>query len=419
MRRRDALALAGLGGMLGGALAGMPKAMAQSAPPAGGRTLSLASFGAKGDGASDDAPALQRALDETFKANDGTFLTIPPGIYRVDRPLRLSPPQHMTRSAGILAHGARLHSTIADGGTVLEVASRSTFRFLQIHGLEIRGNGKEGAGLVLECQEGGKYLYNFSLRDVVVQGCGGDGCRLLGNVFEGQLYNCYMRNNKGNGITFGHGNRSGILSAIHVMASVFGENGQDGGAMVNNCYDVGFHGCYFLLNGRYGLAASNGCTLLSHCGFENNHQAAADFRGGGAGLKLNNFGTLIGCTAYSRFKQQALLDGFVSGRLVMIGCTGSGGGAAKDAYLARLRGQKKAQAVAMGCSGDIRCENGFELLDIGSADQGGVRFSDRWDGRHRLQLGDYVLWVDETGALRTKKGPPQSDRDGQAVGMRS
>jgi hypothetical protein len=413
MNRRDILALAGVG-----ALASMPRAMAQSAPPANARTISAAAFGAKGDGQSDDTASLQRALDETFKANDGTFLTIPPGVYRVDRTLRISPQQHMTHAGGIVASGARLRSTIVDGSNVLEVIGRSTFRFLQINGLEIHGGGKEGAGLVLECQEGGKYLYNFSLRDIVVQGCGGDGCRLLGNVFEGQLYNCYMRNNKGNGITFGHGNRSGILSAIHVMASVFGENSQDGAAMINNCYDVGFHGCYFLLNGRYGLVASNGCTLLSHCGFENNHQAAPDFRGGGAGLKLNNFGTLIGCTAYSMFKQQALLDAFVVSKLVMVGCTGSGGGAAKEAYLARVRGQKKAQAVAMGCTGAIRTENGFELLDIGSAEQGGVRFSDRWDGRNRLQLGDYVLWVDESGALRTKKGPPQSDRDGQPVGMR-
>jgi hypothetical protein len=158
--------------------------------------------------------------------------------------------------------------------------------------------------------------------------------------------------------------------------------------------------------------------LLSHCGFENNHQAAADFDAGGAGLKLNNFGTLIGCTAYSMFKQQALLDAFIVRRLVMVGCTGSGGGAAKGAYLARVRGQKKAQALAMGCSGDIRTESGFEVLDIGSGEQGGMRFSERWDGRNNLRLGDYVLWVDETGTLRTKKGPPQSDRDGQPVGMR-
>ncbi len=413
MRRRDVFALAGLG-----ALAAAPRAMAQAAPPGDARMVQAAQFGVKGDGATDDAPALQRALDETFKGNGGSFLVIPPGSYRIGRTLRVSPAAHVTHSSGIIAHGARLRSSIEDGSNVLEIVSRSTFRFLQIHGLEIRGNGKEGTGLLLECDQWGRYLYNFSLNDVIVHGCGGDGSRLIGNVFEGQLYNCYMRDNKANGMTMGHGGKGGILSAIHVMASVFGENGGEGVAMINNCYDVGFHGCYFLLNARYGLLAANGCTLLSHSGFENNHQAAADFRSGGAGLKLNNFGTLIGCTAYSVFKQTALIDGFISGRLTMIGCSGSGGKTAKEAGLARLRGERKGQAVVMGCSGAIRCERGFEVLDIGSDGEGGIRFSDRWDGRHQLRLGEFVLWIDESGTLRTKKGPPRSDRDGQAVGMR-
>lgn len=412
MRRRDVFALAG--GMSALAAA----STARAAPPDGARLVQAMQFGVKGDGVSDDAPALQRALDEAFRTNTGGFLSIPPGVYRVGRPLRLSPPHHITHSSGIIAHGARLQSTIENGANVLEIVSRSTFRFLQIHGLEIRGNGREGAGLLLECEEWGRYLYNFSLNDVVVQGCGGDGCRLTGNVFEGQLYNCYMRNNKANGMTLGHGAKAGILSAIHAMASVFGENGGEGVALANKCYDVGFHGCYFLLNGRYGLVAPNGCTLLSHSGFENNHQSAADFRSGGAGVKLGNFGTLIGCTAYSVYKQTALLDGFVSGRLTMVGCSGSGGKAASDAYLARLRGDGKGQAIVLGCSGEIRRENGFEVLDIGSDGGGGIRFSDRWDGRHKLRLGDFVLWVDDSGTLRTKKGPPRSDRDGQAVGSR-
>ena len=100
MNRRGILALAGIG-----ALASMPRAMAQTAPPANVRTLSAASFGARGDGQTDDTAALQKALDETFKGNDGTFLTIPPGVYRVDRTLRISPAHHMTHASGILADG--------------------------------------------------------------------------------------------------------------------------------------------------------------------------------------------------------------------------------------------------------------------------------------------------------------------------
>lgn len=410
MNRRAAMAIAGL--TAGGILAAGPTPV--RAQPTGRRQLRADDFGAKGDGVSDDTQALQRALDAAFADEGGNFLFIPPGTYRVSRTMRISPKAHVTRANGIIAHGACLQSTISNGGNVLEIVARSTFRFLQLHGLEIRGAGGEGTGILLECQEGGKYLYNFSLQDVIVQGCGGDGCRMIGNVFEGQVVNGYFRNNRGNGLTLAHGKKSGILSAIHVFASVFGENGSDGVAMLNNCYDASFHGCYFLLNQQYGLVARNGCTLLSHCGFENNHQAASDFAHGGAGLKLNNFGTLVGCTAYSVYRQTALLDAFVSGNLVLIGCTGSGGGRARGAILGRVRGDRKGSAIAVGCSGRLDAEDGVEILELGGS--AGLKASDRWDGRHVLQLGDHHLWVDASGALRIKKGAPRSDRDGRTVG---
>jgi len=416
MNRRSVLGGAGvLAGMMIPMQAGGREQPSTGTP----NFVALERYGAKGDGQADDTDALQRALDDTFNQKHGTFLVIPPGRYRITRTLRVSPSVNVTRPTGILAHGARLVSSIENGGNVVEIVSQSTFRFLLIQGLEIAGSGKDGIGLSLECETPGKYLYNFCLRDLVVQNCGGDGVRLAGNVFEGQLSNCYFRNNRGNGVTFAHGARAGILSAVRVIGSVFGENAVHGAAMVNGCYDVSYHGCYFLLNGKFGLLAENGCTLLSSCGFENNHQAAPDFASGSPGLRLRNFGTLIGCTAYSRFKQTALIDAFVAGRLVMIGCTGSGGGRASAAYLARLRGATDAQAVTMGCSGDIRCEGGFEALDIGSSNGGGIRLSDRWDSRNQVQLGNYHLWVDSHGELRMKKGRPEADTDGRPVGRQA
>src|SRR5690606_40802177 len=100
----------------------------------------------------------------------------------------------------------------------------------------------------------------------------------------------FRSDNGGNGATFAHSRNKGILSAIHVFASVFGQNGGHGAALINNCYDVSFHGCYFLLNREFGVLADNGCTLLSNCGFENNHQGAPDFANGDAGILLKNFG---------------------------------------------------------------------------------------------------------------------------------
>ena len=274
-------ALLGSGAALGLAAAAHP-----AAPPPPSRILNAADFGAVGDGRADDTAALQKALDRTF-AGGGTVLMLPPGTYRVTRTLRIAfdpgTTGNLGRRSGIIGHGARLDSEIADRGNVLELLCRATVRFVVIEGLDILGKGREGHGIYVECDGGGVYFYNFCLRDVNVQGCGGDGCRLVGNVFEGQIVNTYLRSNKGCGATFAHGSHGGILSALHVFGSVFGQNGEHGVALARNCYDVAFHGCYFLLNNQFGLLAGNGCTLLSNCGFENNHAAAADFAAGGPG----------------------------------------------------------------------------------------------------------------------------------------
>jgi len=415
--------LAAAPGLAAGSWAGAALAKADNpADKKAGRLVAAHEFGAVGDGVADDSRALQAAIDAAFVSPDAAILHIRPGTYKVTRTLRIAPrgaagkPANITRLSGIVAHGARLVSQIDNGGNVLEVVSDATVRFLLIDGLDIRGSGKDGHGISMECEyEGGKYIYNFCLRDIVVQGCGGDGCRMLGNIFEGQVLNSYFRDNRGNGMTLGHGARGGILSAIHVFGCVFGQNGVNGVAMINKCYDVSFHGCYFLLNKKFGLDAGNGCTLLSHCGFENNHESAPDFEHGDAGMRLQGFSTLVACTGYSMFKQTHLLRAFVAGRLTMVGCTGSGGGRAKGATLAKLSGTSAANAVIVGCSGAIAYADGFEGLEVGGP-SGGVRFGADWRSRNLMQLGDYRLWVARDGKLRIKKGTPGADDDGSPIG---
>lgn len=380
------------------------------------RTLTATQFGAVGDGRTDDTEALQAALDATFRRDDPGVLFIPPGTYRVGRTLSVDLDRdrtgNVTRRCGISGNGARLLSEVRRGRDVLKVRSRSTARFLLIEGLDILGSGEDGHGLHLECEAEGSYLYNICLRDLAVQNCGDDGCRMIGNVFESQVFNCYFRDNGGNGATFGHGEEKGILSSIHVFGCVFGGNGRHGAALINNCYDVSFHGCYFLLNREFGLVAGNGCTLLSNCGFENNHEGAPGFDQGGAGIRLLVFGTLIGCSAYSIFKQTHLIDAFVTNELTMIGCTGSGDRDAEGAKLAKLQGDGSCSAVLIGCRGGIEQVGGIEASEIG---QGafGARFGSRWDSPNQLRLGEYRLWVDGKGRLRLKHGRPQSDEDGE------
>jgi len=411
MERRDLL----IGGGAMALMAGGSAALAQPAMPRPSQALSAAQFGAQGDGRADDTAALQAALDAAFGRADGALLMIPPGQYRISRTLKIAPKENITRQAGIFGPGARLISNITNGDPVLEIQSTSTFRFLLVQGLDIHGSGRDGDGIRLICRGNQSFLYNFCLRDLVVQNCGRDGCHMLGNVFEGQIANCYFRNNKHHGASFHHDKAGGILSAVRVIGGVFGENGESGAALRDGCYDVSFHGSYFLLNRQYGLVADNGCTLLSSCGFENNHEGAPDFQRGNAGIALQGFATLVGCTAYSMFRQTHLLKAYLTGQLVLVGCSGSGDAAAAGAGLARISGDARGRASVIGCSGAVRYEGGFEGVAIGGP-VAGLQCGSHWQSRSLAWLGSYALWVDARGRLRMKNGAPEHDEDGAAVG---
>jgi hypothetical protein len=406
MNRRDLFTGGGAAALL------LNSAGAAAAMPASTGFLSAADFGATGDGVTDDTGALQTALDAALNRREPTFLHIPPGRYRVSRTLRVDyGPQttgNVVHPHGILAHGAALVSAIADGSDILRFTSHATARFLLIEGLSIRGNRGEGNGLTVDCNREGAYLYNICLRDIVIENCGGNGLQMAGNVFEGQIFNTYLRDNRRSGAIMGHGDAGGVLSAIHVFGSVFGGNGDHGAVLANTANDVSFHGCYFLENGRFGLAAANGCPLLSHCGFENNHMSAGSREAGDAGANLPNFGTLIGCTSHSIHYQTHLVKSFVIGNLTMIGCMASG------SRLATLTSDGRGRAALIGCRGAVDRGGDFLSFDTGGA---GAAFGERWDSSNLVQIGAYRLWVDGAGKLRMKKGMPASEADGAPVGL--
>ncbi len=407
--------------------AGGALALGTLTPPAAGTAgdapepadaLSAHRFGAVGDGAADDTGALQAALDATFDPDPTQpgLLVIPPGEYRITRGLHIRMRENLGRQRRVTAYGARIKSTIADGAHVLHVHGDSIWRFLIIEGLEIDGSGQDGHGVFLDCDSPTHSIYNFCLRDLVVQGCGGDGCRLYGDVFESQLMGCAFRGNLANGATFAHSPHGGVLSSMQVFGCAFDDNEGHGGEIVRS-YDVGFHGCDFSRNGRFGLLAANGCELVLDCRFEDNHRAAFTFIDGGAGMGLRRYATLVGCSSRSSASQTHLIDADLTGsfaRLVMIGCTALGEGPAAGSGLARLRGGRGVDATIIGCRGAVTTDR-MDALEI-SGPQGGIGFSAGWRGTNLFRMGDHRLWVDKHGRLRLKAGAPDHDEDGAPVG---
>lgn len=406
-----------LGGVAGAAL--ITGASAFSRPAQAAEMASGDAFGLVGDGEADDTDALQKAFDAALAAGaDARLVEIPQGRYRVTRPIEVITPDrpegNITHPAGILAKGATVVSEVGDGQPVVSIDIRATLRFTRIEGLHIAGSGSDGAGMRISCQTRGTYFYNFCVRDCVIESCGGNGCEMIGNIFEGQIFNSYFRDNGRDGAVFAHGAEGTVFSAVHVFGAVFGGNHRNGVSMEDGTTDVSFHGCYFLLNGRFGLSAGHAVTLLSHCGFENNHQRASSFSDGDAGLRLMVGGTLVGCTAYSVYKQKYLVRAYITNRLTMIGCTGAGDGDADSAGLAKLGGTDSASFTLIGCYGRTDEDTKVELTEFGSGE--GVRVGENWDSSNILSMGAYRLWIDGDGKLRVVKGKPESDTDGSVVG---
>lgn len=405
------------GGGLALLLAGTPPAPASTPVTDPTGALNVRDFGAAGDGIQDDSGAIEQAFKAALAGADAQFILLPAGRYRVTRPIRVvtqeRPAGNLTRRAGILARGAQIISAISDGGPVIEIDCRATVRFFQIEGLEIKGSGRDGHGLFIRCEKRGTYFYNFCLRDMVIEGCGGDGCRMIGNIFEGQVFNAYFRDNRRDGATFGHGPENTVFSAVHLFGCVFGGNGRNGVSLIDGATDISFHGCYFLLNQKFGLSADTGVTLLSHCGFENNHMAATEFDAGDAGLRLKVGGTLVGCTAYSIYQQTHLVRAYVTNSLTLIGCSGMGGARAKGAGLAVLEGRRGCDLNLIGCTGGIDRDKRLDVTIIGR----GAQFGGRWNSQNLTWLGDYCLWVDDQGRLRIKRGQPEWDSDGKVISV--
>ena len=105
-RRAAKLVLVASAGLL--AVAGC----ATSAVSQGPAHLSVLSFGATGNGATDDARAIQAALDA---AQAGATVSIPPGTYVVGSPIRLTSSIHLT-GAGQTVSTLRFSGT---GGALL------------------------------------------------------------------------------------------------------------------------------------------------------------------------------------------------------------------------------------------------------------------------------------------------------------
>jgi hypothetical protein len=358
LKRRNLL---GAGALVAAAgLAGTAKAATTAAPKT---TPTVFDFGAAGDGVSDDSAAFGVALQ--WASSNGRVVLVPGYDYAIGSTIKWQSQENVGNTWGLQCQGARLVSKIGDGSDILQMICNHTVRYFQLTGgLKINGNGSDMHGVHIYCPGQTIFFYNFLIDSLSVEGVGGHGLLLEGDVFESTVQNSYFQDCKQNGATFANA-QNGVLSAMNVVNCFFNQNGKYGLACVNSDADYGgpsdvrVYGGYCRQNGSYGFYYNNGtgAGCIQQVGFENNCTSLQPGDPNGAhvyGLVTMN---MRDCSGYNMFGGATyLLRGWFMGTTRLVNCGQGAGGQMADTGASRLvqvNGNANGYVSMQGCSGGV------------------------------------------------------------------
>jgi len=290
---RRALAKGALAGGFSLALGGRFPAFASPQPTSANQTyLDVTSFGAKGDGQTDNTKAIQAALDTVADINGQSqpvAVFVPPGVY-CSRQLRM----HSNSSLiGIPAYdyerpgGSQIKLIDANAECLIDISGT---RGVTIQGLCLNGNhvghgvhgisridpdpsthpdAKENASRVEACQvawfsgDGIHMMHSWCwiLRHSMIAYNGGHGLNYVG--WDGWIHDCWLTNNGGAGLA-AHG-PDNYTSAVTIAGNRIEWNLQQGILITNGSSFIQITGNYFDRSYLCGLAITRGDTP-SPCG---------------------------------------------------------------------------------------------------------------------------------------------------------
>lgn len=226
---------------------------------------------------------LQNALN--FAQLNDQVIGIPPGTSTVS-PATVTTTKHHTRPWGLVTpFGGQLSSTTAS--PVITINSIHIARYLEL-GVNVVGPG--GGILLTSFTPGGGggggggsgFLFNINM-DITIDGCTGDGLKIIGNVFE-SVVRGRIRGCTGNGVKLSN-DGIGIVSALDFCDVVISDNTGRGILSENtdtNNFNTPRHfrtfGGKISGNGRAGIAVKNGTDGVCCIGtlFEDNCRNVAE-----------------------------------------------------------------------------------------------------------------------------------------------
>jgi hypothetical protein len=327
-------------------------------------TPTVYTFGAVGDGYTDDSAAFSKALQ--WASQNAQCVIVPAGIYGIANTINwVSNGANVGQGWGLICQGATLMSRITNGSDVMALLSNgsSTVRYFKLIGsLSIVGSGNDANGLHIMAPSNTAGFYNFLVDGLSVERCGKNGLVLDGDVFECTISNSYFQDMKQDGAQFGN-RGGGVVSTVNIVNCFFNQNGRYGFMTLDydnqygGPYDVRVYGGYARNNQSFGFYYNNGDGggSIINVGFENNCQGLAlgDKTGGHvyAGVKMN----MRDCVGFAEMAASTyLLQGWWMQRMNIDNCTNWCGGATASAggvKLVNMNGNSSAAVVMNNCSG--------------------------------------------------------------------
>jgi len=287
-----------------------------------GGTVHPGWFGCMGDGTTDDATAMQCALDLWKTLGDtgegGAQFKLAPGAnYLINTALTVTftgdgdpATGAVTRNLDMNGYGATLTSGLSSGIMLTISTTNELIRYLSVRGMRVVGSGSEGGIIKIDGGDPAnkEYIYAMSLEDLSSEGFDGNGIHISGNVFETALSRCHLFGSSGNttGYPILFQKASGTISSIDVRDCItrYGLIGLYAESPVG---DIKIYGGTYILAQQYGISVVNGTgCLMSGVHAENNWQSASSHDSEQAGIYLGNRGTIIGCLGTTNEYQSSL-----------------------------------------------------------------------------------------------------------------
>lgn len=280
---------------------------------------------------------------------------------------------------GLKGNGARIVSHITDPTKdvfSIVVGEGAYCRYMLLENLKIVGNAhQERHGIRLLKASANGALWNIRLRDVAIDGVGGRGYDIRGNIFEGGMDNCYALDCGGSGCGFGNDPAGGIFSAWQINDGSYSQNGVVyTGASLPFTYphggcgievidtsptapprDIRLKGGYARHNRQAGVKFLNGLTGASQWGVENNwEERVGSWALGYGGFSGDNYFSLVQCTgsASGDTGQSCLVNGFIVSHSSVIACRTEGFGVGEDIELWHCTGTSDSRATLFVAGSD-------------------------------------------------------------------